>query len=599
VIRPATENLTQTHHKMNLKAIGFAFATILMACNQSPELSSSKKLHELFDKEWDFRIHEFPLEATFAGDTTQNDRIESLKPEDIRRREDFYAALLQDADHIGKTSLDREDLVNLSLFKFYVNGQVDYYRFKDYRIPILSDEGFHTMFAQIPTITPFTTKRDYESYIARLKAFPAYVDQNIYWMRQGLSDGFTLPRVVLSGYEITIQSLIVDDVTTSVFFKPFLKFPEGFAETTKKELTEDGEDAILGSVMEGYKTFLHFMEGEYIPGCRETISASALPGGDAYYRSKVKYFTTTEMSVDEIHDLGLREVDRIGRDMDELIRKTGFKGDRRAFINFLRTDPRFYPKTAESLLKEASFIAKKMDAKLPSLFGKLPRQPYGVAPVPDHLAPKYTSGRYVGAPIDGTEPGYYWVNTYNLPSRTLYTLESLTLHEAVPGHHLQIALTQELTNLPKFRQQLYIDAFGEGWGLYAEWLGIEAGFYQDPYSDFGRLTYEMWRACRLVVDTGIHAKGWTRQQVIDYLADNTALSIHECTTETDRYISWPGQALAYKIGELKIKEMRSKAVRELDQKFDIREFHDLVLSQGTVTMPILESMVNDYIEQKK
>jgi uncharacterized protein (DUF885 family) len=284
--------------------------------------------------------------------------------------------------------------------------------------------------------------------------------------------------------------------------------------------------------------------------------------------------------------------------MDSVIRIVNYKGSFQEFVNHLRTDPKFYPKTGEDLLKEASFIAKKVDGKLPTLFGKLPRQPYTVAPVPDYLAPAFTAGRYSGASISSTRAGEYWVNTFNLPSRTLYTLEALTLHEAVPGHHLQIALTQELESLPEFRKNFYINAFGEGWGLYSEYLGHEMGFYKDPYSLFGRLTYEMWRACRLVIDVGLHTKGWTREEAVKYLADHTALSLHEVNTEINRYISWPGQALAYKMGEIKIKEMRQKAEAALGTDFDVRAFHDMVLGNGTVTLLLLEKMTDRFIQQE-
>jgi uncharacterized protein (DUF885 family) len=300
-----------------------------------------------------------------------------------------------------------------------------------------------------------------------------------------------------------------------------------------------------------------------------------------------------------VHRIGLGETERIRREMDEVLRKVGFQGSFAEFLEFLRTDPRFYAKTPDELLRQASWIAKRMDAKLPALFGRLPRQPYGVEPVPDDLAPKYTGGRYVGAPLDGRRAGTYWVNTYALESRPLYTLESLTLHEAVPGHHLQGALSKELEGLPPFRRYSYVNAFGEGWGLYSERLGIEAGFYQDPYSDFGRLSYEMWRACRLVVDTGIHAMGWTRQQAIDYMAERTALSRHEITTEVDRYISWPGQALAYKMGELKIRELRARAEKELGTRFDVRAFHDAVLEHGSVPLDVLERQIDDFIASRR
>jgi len=359
---------------------------------------------------------------------------------------------------------------------------------------------------------------------------------------------------------------------------------------------EDGEKAVMNGAVVGYQRFLDFMLKEYIPKARTTLGASDLPNGVEYYDQRIKYFTTLPLSVDEIHEKGLKEVDRIKAEMLEIINTVDFNGSFEEFLNFLRTDPMFYAKTPDELLKEAAYISKKMDSKLPSLFKKLPRLTYGVEPVPAELAPKYTSGRYVSAPIGGTQPGYYWVNTYKLENRPLYVLEALSLHEAVPGHHLQGALSQELIGLPAFRNEIYISAFGEGWGLYSEWLGLEAGFYTNPYNNFGRLTYEMWRACRLVVDTGIHAKGWTREQVIKYLSENTALSIHEINTETDRYISWPGQALSYKIGELKIKELRKKTELAMGADFDLREFHDQILANGSVTLPILELVIEDYIE---
>ena len=337
------------------------------------------------------------------------------------------------------------------------------------------------------------------------------------------------------------------------------------------------------------------MNREYIPGARSTVGASALDGGKEYYAFLVRHFTTLDLTPEQDHAIGLAEVQRIRAEMEAVIRQTGFEWSFAGFLKFLRTDPRFYAKTPEELLKQAAFTAKKIDGKLPSLFGRLPRQPYGVEPVPADIAPKYTGGRYVPAPLDGKKAGTYWVNTYALETRPLYVLDALTLHEVVPGHHLQIALAKEMTDLPNFRRHLYIDVFGEGWALYAERLGLEMGLYADPYSQFGRLTYEMWRACRLVVDTGLHAMGWTRQQAIDYLAGNTALSLHECTTETDRYIAWPGQALAYKMGELKIRELRRRAEEALGPRFDIREFHDRILSGGTVTLPILEERIETYI----
>ena len=415
-------------------------------------------------------------------------------------------------------------------------------------------------------------------------------------MRRGLERGMTLARVVLEGYEVTINSDVVGSPEESVFYKPFARFPASVPAADQERIRDSGKDAIHQVIVPAYQAFLDFMTGEYMLKARTTIGASELPNGTEYYQEQVRRFTTLDVTVEEVHQLGLSEVERIQLEMNQVIAEVGFEGDFAEFLEFLRTYPRFYAKTPEQLLKEAAYIAKRMDARLPSLFKKLPRLPYGVAPVPDHLAPKYTGGRYVSAPAGGTEPGYYWVNTYALRNRPLYVLEALTLHEAVPGHHLQHAIAEELEGLPNFRRYLYLSAFGEGWGLYSERLGLEAGFYTDPYSNFGRLTYEMWRACRLVVDTGLHAKHWTRQQAMDYLASRTALSLHEIRTETDRYISWPAQALSYKMGELTIRRLRAEAEQALGSQFDLREFHDLILSNGALALPILEEVVRASIQ---
>ena len=356
---------------------------------------------------------------------------------------------------------------------------------------------------------------------------------------------------------------------------------------------------IRESIVPSYKTLATFMTDDYIPGTRTSLGASELPDGRAYYAQRIRHFTTLDMTAKEIHQLGLDEVARIKAEMMEIIQEVEFEGSFAEFLEFLRTDPRFYAKTAEELLKEAAYISKRMDGKLPALFGLIPRLPYTVEPVPDHIAPKYTAGRYVGAPIGSTQPGRYWVNTYALETRPLYNLEALSLHEAVPGHHFQISLNQELEDLPNFRRHSYLSAFGEGWGLYSEWLGLEAGFYTDPYNNFGRLTYEMWRACRLVVDTGVHAMGWTRQQMMEFMGSNTALSHHEITTETDRYISWPAQALSYKIGQIKILELRRKAEKALGTSFDVRKFHDAVLGNGSVPLSVLEDVIDRFIERER
>ena len=553
-------------------------------------------LDEIFNQEWETRLAENPLLATSAGRNEWNHLLPSVSAEDQERRATIARDFLDRLSQIQRPERGTQDRINYDIFERQLRDGIADFEFGAYEIPINADSGFHISFARLPNQMPFDTARDYENYIARLKAFPKYVEQQVGNMRRGLDRGMTIARVVLEGYEVTIDSHVVEDPEASVFYKPFARFPASVPPSDHERIRNSGKEAIRQAVVPGYQAFLDFMTGEYEPRARTTIGASELPNGTEYYQEQVRHFTTLDITADEVHQLGLSEVERIQAEMNQVIEEAGFEGDFAEFLEFLRTDPRFYAETPEQLLKEASYIAKKMDARLPSLFKRLPRLPYGVAPVPDHLAPKYTGGRYVSAPAGGSEPGYYWVNTYALQNRPLYVLEALTLHEAVPGHHLQHAIAEELEGLPNFRRYLYLSAFGEGWGLYSERLGIEAGFYTDPYSNFGRLTYEMWRACRLVVDTGMHAKGWTRRRAMDYLAARTALSLHEIRTETDRYIAWPAQALSYKMGELTIRRLRGEAEQALGSRFDLREFHDLVLSNGAVTLPILEDVVRASIE---
>lgn len=570
-----------------------------LAMAPAPAEAQPDRLHALFDETWAFRLREDPLRATSVGEHAYDDRLPRVSVEDWRRRAEYYRDVLVQLDVIDRDTLDASDRINYDMFRRQLADDLQELEFKGYLLPINADSGFHMDLSRLPSRVPLGSVADYENYIERLKRVRRYIGEHIELMREGLRIGLTLPRVVLLGYDVTIETHVVDDMEASVFFAPFESFPTSVSQAEQDRLRAAGAAAIRDSVVPGYRDFLEFMTEDYIPGARETIGASELPNGRAYYAYLVGHFTTMDVTSDEVHQVGLEEVARIRREMDDVIEEIGFEGNFAAFLTFLRTDPRFYPKSAEELLKQASFIAKKMDGMLPSLFKTLPRQPYRVAPVPDHIAPKYTAGRYVGAPIDSTEPGTYWVNTYKLDSRTLYTLEALTLHEAVPGHHLQNALRQELTELPEFRRYSGIGAYGEGWGLYSERLGLEAGFYQDPYSNFGRLTYEMWRACRLVVDTGLHNQGWTRDQAIDYLASHTALSLHEITTETDRYISWPGQALGYKMGELKIRELRERAENVLGNDFDVRAFHDVILLNGPVPLPVLDDLVSAWIERTR
>jgi uncharacterized protein (DUF885 family) len=557
------------------------------------------RLHALFDRNWETRLKESPTFATSVGRHEYDDRLPSVTMADLERRQAERKATLKELAKIDRAKLPVAEQVNYDIFKRQVDESIESFDFGDYEMPINADSGFHSGFSRLAKDMPLATVKDYQNYISRLKAWPRYVREQIALMRLGLKSGMTVPRATLEGYDNSIVAHVVDDPTKSVFWEPFAKFPTSIPATEQERLRAEGRDAITNGAVVGYREFLDFFRNEYLPGTRTTLGASEMPNGRAYYQHKIREFTSLDLTPDAIHKIGLSEVDRISGEMDAVMKQVGFQGDRAAFLEFLRTDPRFYAKTPEELLSRAAWIAKRIDGKLPSLFKTLPRLPYTVEPVPADIAPKYTSGRYVGAPQGSTRPGIYWVNTYMLQSRPLYNLEALTLHEAVPGHHLQISLSRELTGLPNFRRFSYISAFGEGWGLYCEWLGLEAGFYTDPYSNYGRLTYEMWRACRLVVDTGIHSMGWTRQQAIDYMATRTALPLHEVETEVDRYISWPGQALAYKLGELKIKELRKRAEQALGSRFDLREFHDVVLGSGAVPLSVLESNVDRWIAKQR
>jgi uncharacterized protein (DUF885 family) len=419
-------------------------------------------------------------------------------------------------------------------------------------------------------------------------------------MREGIRRGMVLPRVSLEGMEGILQPQIVADPTQSLLWKPFTRFPATVPDSARPALMAAGRAAITDGVVAGYRDFLQFIQREYRPAARPGFAASELPNGRAYYTFLVRQYTTLDSATpDQVHATGLREVARIHAAMDSVMRATGWTGDFAGFVQMLRTDPRFYVTTPEALLEKNSYFLKRMDGELPKLFGRLPRMSYGIKTIPDYIAPRTTTAYYGQPSGDGTRSGTYWVNVYDLKSRPLYEIEALASHEAVPGHHMQLALQQELENIPNFRRFGGVTAFVEGWALYAESLGKEVGFYRDPYSEFGRLSYEMWRACRLVVDTGIHWKGWTRQQAIDYMAQNSALTMTNITNEVDRYIAWPGQALAYKTGQMKIRELRTEAERELGPRFDVRRFHDVVLGSGSIPLPVLEENVRLWIAQEK
>jgi|TARA_R110002072_G_scaffold45887_3_gene127680 uncharacterized protein (DUF885 family) len=565
--------------------ITLVFIVTVCGCISNKE-NSSKLLTSIVNEYQDhegFDEKEFPL-GLFTKKFYQSEA-------------DFAKTILTKLSEVSEMALSETEVISLKLLKFKLKDQIDYFTYERFLNPLLSDAGFHSNLNY--SVRPLSSYKAAKNYLNKLNAIPVFVDQHFVNLREGLEKGVSQPKVIFNGYESTYEDHIITDFSDSYFYSPFKNLPENITQDQKDSILSAAKIAIENSVIPQFKRIKTFFEDEYLPKTRISIGVSETPGGEAYYQNRINFYTTSTLySAEDIHQIGLKEVARIKAEMREIIKEVKFKGNFSAFLKFLRTDKQFYAKTPKELLMFARDIAKRADEQLPRFFKTLPRKPYGVAPVPDAIAPKYTGGRYVGTSKNSTNPGYYWVNTYDLPSRTLYTIPSLTVHEAVPGHHLQGALNNELgDSIPQFRRNLYLSAYGEGWGLYSEFLAEEMGMYTTPYEHFGKFTYEMWRACRLVVDTGIHAKGWTRDEVVDFMSANTALSIHEINTETDRYISWPGQALSYKIGEIKIRELRKKAETQLQTKFDIRAFHEIVLEQGTVTLAILETRINNYIER--
>jgi len=561
--------------------------------------TADQRFQKLADETWAFTMQEDPLWATSTGEHKYNDRLPQLTIADEKRRAARKQNFLDRAHAIATDQLSAKARTDLRIYVRLLENELAEFRFHSYLIPISNRDGFHINFPEVHRQMPFDTVEQFEHYIARLGQFSRYASQHIEMMREGIKTGSVLPSIVLERYREPIEVHIVEDATTSLMYAPLREIPDSISPDDQRRLGKAAKKAILESVVPGYRDFLRFMENEYVPVARGSIAASALPEGREFYRHRVRKFTTLEITPEEVHALGHREVQRIRREMQEIIDRIEFAGDFPAFLNYLRTDARFYAKTPDDLLKEVALVLKRIDGQLPKLFGRLPRAPYGIRKIPEYIAPTTTTAYYMPASGDGREAGFYYVNTYNLKSRPLYEVEALSFHEAVPGHHLQISLQQEHEDLPLFRRHNGFTAFVEGWALYAERLGLEAGFYEDPYSDFGRLTYEIWRACRLVVDTGIHYLGWTRRQAIEFMKSHSALAEHNIRSEVDRYIAWPGQALAYKMGELKIRELRTFAEQELGNQFDVRAFHDAVLAGGSVPLDVLEDQIREFISQAK
>ena len=584
------------HAHLTLVAL-FVLATGAGAASAPvPEPSpANTALQTLLGDEWQARLKADPLAATQAGVRTYDDRLPDVAPAQLARQDDQDRAYAQRLTVIDRAALTPANQLNYDIFSFVIHHRIALAPYREWRIPLTSDEGFHIEVMRMAAGVTFATTHDYDHYLARLGSIPAYFDQQTANLRLGITEGFTLPAAILPGIINVIAGLQYTSAERTPFYEPFASFPEAISAADRARLRSAGRAVIDTRVIPAYQHLHAFFVNEYLPAARQSIGASDLPQGAAFYDALVKFYTNLDLTARQVHEIGLAEVVRLTTEMNSVLRQTQFKGSFPEFLTFLRTDAQFYAHTPEELLKDASYIAKQIDGLLPKYFGNLPRLPYSVQPVPAELAPNYTGGRYSPPPIGGTGSGEFWVNTYALEKRPLYSLTALTLHEAVPGHHLQGALARELVDVPPFRLDFYSHAFGEGWGLYSEKLGVEMGVYKTPYDQFGRLSYEMWRACRLVVDTGMHAMGWSREQAQQYLAAHTALSEQEVRTETDRYIAWPGQALAYKMGELKLWELRAKARKALGTRFDLRAFHDAVLANGSVPLPVLEHQIDAYI----
>ena len=569
--------------------MGLAFAPAAVAATSAAVVSTTAtaadaRFKDIYTKEWKWRIAErLARDENAPNASPAYARVDDAAQE---ARRVYWAAILKELDAIPPGALSPAERINFAVYRAQIAALHDAQRFREYEQPVNADTAFWSDVAYAAR-RPLKTADEYRNYLRLLEGLPAYFDQELDNMRAGLARGFTPPKVTLAGREGTLSS-VLDAKTPQdvVFYNPFKQMPAAMPAAEQEALRAQAVALIQGKIRPAYAKALAYFRDEYVPKARTTLAAQDMPGGKEYYQSKIVEFTTTDMTADQIHAIGLAEMAKIRAEMHDIMKQVGFKGDLQAFLHFLRTDPQFYAKTPQELLKSAAWTSKKFDAKADQFFGHLPRRRFAIVPVPDDQAPFWTAGR--------GGPGTYWVNTYNLPARPLYSLPALTLHESAPGHAFQIPLAQEQQGVPPFRRA-YISAYGEGWALYTERLGTEMDIYETPYEVFGMLSYQAWRASRLVVDTGIHAKGWTREQAQSYLLQNTALSKHEVETEVDRYISWPGQALSYYLGQMAIQEARARAEKALGSKFDIRHFHDTVLQVGSVPLPVLQQRIDQFI----
>jgi uncharacterized protein (DUF885 family) len=569
--------------------------------------SPSEVFHQQLASDWEYWVSQYPEFGTQIGRRDFDDRWTDYSPSSIDARETYLRASLEKIGTLNRAGLSPADRISYDLYRDLLDSAVEGLGFHYDALPVRSVVPNHLLMPvsqlggvqqdapRIVAIMAHDTVRDYENIVARLERLPALVDQTIAMLERGLAAGVTQPQIVMRGVAAQVQAQIVSEARRSPLLEVFQKFPAGIAPAERQKLTARAERAYVDGIVPAFTRLRRFLDETYLPQCREAIAASAIPDGDALYRYNVAWHTTTELTAKEIHQIGVSEVARIRAEMDKVIAASGFRGNFADFTKFLRSNPEFFFTSADALVTAYRDIAKRADPELAHLFRTLPRLPYGVKEVPAAIAPAQTTAYYEpGSPAAG-RPGYMYANTYKLEARPKWEMQALTLHEAVPGHHLQIALAQELTGIPEFRKHGSYTAYVEGWALYAELLGEEMGFYEDPYSRFGQLTYQMWRAVRLIVDTGMHSLGWSRQQAIDFFRGNSAKTEQDIIVEIDRYIAWPGQALGYKIGELKIRELRAHAQQTLGARFDVRAFHDLVNAEGALPLGVLVGRVDQWI----
>ncbi len=581
-----------------LLVASFIMSWLPVKAQTNSQSATAQALRALFAEEWDYQMQQNPTWASSLGDRRWNDRWEDLSLDAIQKRHEHDREVLARLGSIDRHQLSEQDRLNYDLFQEKYKNDVEGHKYRLYLLPLNQRGGIQTA-NELADSLRFTTVKDYEDWIARLRAFPAHMDQTLQLMREGMRARIMWPKAVMQRVPGQIEKQIVDNPQDSLFYRPFKNFPASVPVTERERLTRAAQDAISYGVVPAYKRMKQFFVSEYLPACFDQVGVWQIPQGEELYAYLARRYTTTNLSPREIHELGQREVQRIRSEMQAVMNGVGFKGTLQDFFKFLRADKRFYYQTPDDLYEAYQAMAKRIDPQLIKVFKTLPRMPYGVEPIPAAIAPDTTTAYYRQPAADGSRAGTYFVNLYKPEARPKWEMMALTLHESVPGHHLQIALAMEQGELPNFRRYTGYTAFVEGWGLYAESLGEDMNLYDDPYAKFGQLTYEMWRAVRLVVDTGMHYMHWDRQRAINFFLENAAKQELDVVNEIDRYISMPGQALAYKIGQLKIKELRARAGRELGPAFDVREFHDVVLRSGAVPLDILERNVEAWIASQK